>query len=84
MLTHAKDRNDRKVKKSVSMYFYAFKRSYKRQKVTDTKSRNASHIVFDFLKCRLSCIPQLGSKHGLALFLQSNIFVSNSRIESRY
>ena len=34
-----------KVENSVSMYLQAFERSYKRQTVTDTKSRNASHMV---------------------------------------
>ena len=36
------DRNYRNVNKSVSMHSYAFERSYKRQKTTDTKSHNAS------------------------------------------
>ena len=46
------DRDDMKVKKSVSMHSRAFKRSYKCQIVTDTKSRNASNIeLFSKAKC---------------------------------
>ena len=39
------DKNDMKVEKSVSMHWHAFERPCKRQIVTDTKSRNASHIL---------------------------------------
>ena len=38
------DKNDMKVEKSVSMHLHAFERPCKRQTVTDTKSRKASHI----------------------------------------
>ena len=38
------DKNDMKVKKSVSMHLHAFERPCKRQIVTDPESRNASHI----------------------------------------
>ena len=38
------DKNDMKVKKSVSMHSHAFERPCKRHIVTDSKSRNASHI----------------------------------------
>ena len=43
-------RNDRKVEKSISMHLHAFERSYKRQVMTDTKSRNALHllVIYDF------------------------------------
>ena len=39
------DKNDMKVEKSVSMHSHAFERPCKRQIVTDTKSRNASHML---------------------------------------
>ena len=38
------DKNDMKIKKSVSMHWRAFKQPCKRQIVTDTKLHNASHI----------------------------------------
>ena len=37
------DKNHMKVEKSISMHSHAFERLCKRQIVTDTKSRNASH-----------------------------------------
>ena len=39
------DRNDMKVKKSVSMHSHTLELPHKRQIVSDTKSRNASHIL---------------------------------------
>ena len=41
------DRNDMKVEKSVSMRSHTLELPCKRQIVTDTKSRNASHINSD-------------------------------------
>ena len=38
------DKNDMKVEKSVRLHSLAFDRPWKRQIVTDPKSRNASHI----------------------------------------
>ena len=38
------DKKDMKVQKSVSMHSHAFERPCKRQLVTDTKLRNASHM----------------------------------------
>ena len=40
------DKNDVKVEKSVSMHSHAFERPWKRQIVTFTKSRNASHVSY--------------------------------------
>ena len=54
MLTHTNEdvdrdveksvRDDTDVEKSVSMHLHTLERPYKRQIVTDTKLRNASHI----------------------------------------
>ena len=38
------DKSDMKVEKSVNMHSHLFERPYKRQTVTDTKSRNAPHV----------------------------------------
>ena len=40
------DMNEMKVEKSVGMHSHAFERPCKHQKVTDTKSRNASQMFF--------------------------------------
>ena len=40
------DKNGMKVEKSVNMHSHAFERPWKRQIVTDTKSRNASHVSY--------------------------------------
>ena len=45
------DRNNIKVQKTLSMHSHAFERQWKRQIVTDTKSRNASHIPLWWLAC---------------------------------
>ena len=40
------DKNNMKVEKSVSKHSHAFERPYKCEIVTDTKSRNASHMQY--------------------------------------
>ena len=40
------DENDMKVEQSVNMHSHALKQPCKRQIVTDPKSHNASHIIY--------------------------------------
>ena len=47
------DRNDMKIEQSVSMHSPEFERPCKHQIVTDTKSRNASHLA-DSGICKIS------------------------------
>ena len=44
------DKNGKKVEKSVSMHSHALERPFKRQIVTDPKSRNASHLYWKYVK----------------------------------
>ena len=46
MLTHTNGQKQHEGKKSVSIHSHGFERSYKLQKVTDTKSCNVSHNTF--------------------------------------
>ena len=54
------NRNGRKVEKIVSTHLHAFEQSYKQQLVTDTKSRNTSHIICTILT-NYSSTPTLKS-----------------------
>lgn len=56
-------RNDRKVEKIASMHWYAFERSYKRQIVTDTKSRKTSHIISFWLMTKIEAVDRMRNAH---------------------
>ena len=60
-------RNDMKKVKGVSMHSHAFERPYKRQIVSDTKSRNASHVEY-FHGSTNSCY------HRNVVFLTYNVY----------
>lgn len=57
------DRNDRKVETIASMHWYAFVRSYKRQIVTDTKSRKTSHTISFWLMTKIEAVDRMRNAH---------------------
>ena len=59
-----------KVEKSVSMHSHAFERPCKSQIMTDPLSRNASHILADFMGMlqMLSLIEKIQFSHALLPF----------------
>ena len=53
-----------KVEKSVSMHWHAFERPCKRQILTDTKSRNTSHIFYYYLNEKYHVKRNMNSEKG--------------------